>query len=332
MTSAPAKPRILQLFISYAHEDENIAHAVYGALRQALGTNFANIFLDKISIESGLNFETQIEDTLDSTDIFIIVYTGAEKPSHGYTGWEVGYFRRVQRLGENDVGIKRRIVPLYLYEPPATVISIQGLALGITRNDLSKSTEDFTKLEVGSNEPMVKFIDELQDIVHKLIERAEFPKADLPDTVKCVRDMRLAIFSYLKTTVDKILKPQKQIIIKTNVASLQAADGNLPSDAQLIPCGSGSPMNVFGLPNTAMEWSTFISQVSNHKLGDSWRDAINGVVASSLPDEINVDNSRVVWSDDEKHIYRIILTTSTTYFNGSKEFHLYLVETQSCPI
>jgi hypothetical protein len=209
MASAPAKPRILQLFISYAHEDENIANAVYGALRQALGTNFANIFLDKISIETGLDFETQIENTLDSTDIFIIVYTGAEKPSHGYTGWEVGYFRRVQRLGENDLGIERRIVPLYLYEPPATVTSIQGIALGITRDDLSKSTEDFTKLEVSSNDPMVKFIDALQDIVHKLIERAGFPKADLPDTVKCVRDMRLAIFSYLKTTVDKILKPQK---------------------------------------------------------------------------------------------------------------------------
>src|SRR5262245_7155128 len=133
MESVSAKPRILRIFISYAHEDAKIAIAVSNALHTALGDTFADVFLDTVSLVAGLEFKTQIEERLDDTDIFIIVYTGLEKPSHSYTGWEVGYFRGVQRRSKSDLDIERRIVPLYLYTPPATASSMQGIAFDITR-------------------------------------------------------------------------------------------------------------------------------------------------------------------------------------------------------
>jgi hypothetical protein len=53
--------------------------------------------------------------------------------------------------------------------------------------------------------------------------------------------------------------------------------------------------------------------------------AILAVIESASPNQINVDNSQIVLSPDD-HIYRLILTTSTTYFNGRMEVNLYLVE------
>jgi TIR domain len=326
MTDPATTPTILRLFISYAHEDAAIAIAVRNALQAALGDFLAEIFLDKVSLETGFDFKTQIEEKLESTDILIIIYTGAHKPSHGYTGWEVGYFRGVQRRGA-EAKFPRRIVPIYLDAPPATVSAVQGIALGISRGALSATEQDYVRgLRLEENDPMVRFVEELQDIVETLRERGRFPKGQRPDAAVAVRAMLVDIFAYLKTTVDKTLKPQKQVVIRTNVESLEQMDGELPGDAKLVPIGSGSPMSIFGLPEAEITWSGFIAQVSDHKLGDSWRDAITSVVTSSLPNQIDVDNSQIVVSSDESHIYRLILTTSTTYHNGSKEFNLYLVE------
>ena len=321
------KARMLEIFISYAHEDERLALAVVKCFGEALG-DFANIFFDKLSLEFGFEFKPQIEEKLDSTDILIIIYTGKEKPSHSYTGWEVGYFRSVQRRGNTGASFERRIVPLYLEEMPAPTVGLEGIPLGITRATLTKNENEFTSsLEVNKDDPMVKFLDELQDILDKIKEQGGFPKSlRRPDTVECVRKMRIEIFQYLKTTIEKKFKPQKQIVIKTKQSSLDSTDGELPGDAQLIPTGSGSPMSVFGLSEVAISWNNFIVQVSEHKFGDCWRDAINSVVSSAVSNQIDVDNSQMILSNDGLHEYRLILTSSTTYYNGSKEFKLYLVE------
>ena len=85
------RPRILRVFISYAHEDAKIAIAVSNALQTALGDTLVEIFLDKFYLEPGCEFKPQIEETLDNTDILILIYTG--KPSH-FMGFEIGYFRK----------------------------------------------------------------------------------------------------------------------------------------------------------------------------------------------------------------------------------------------
>lgn len=319
------RPRILRVFISYAHEDAKIAIAVSNALQTALGDTLVEIFLDKFSLEPGFEFKPQIEETLDNTDILILIYTG--KPSH-FMGFEIGYFRKNLRNKNNNSLIERKIIPLCLHEgPPLTVVGVQGIDLSISRETLYLSKEEFiNQLVVDSSNQVVRFIDELNGVLDKIREKYGFPRRNHVDTVNCVRGMLEDIFLYLKTTVDKILKPQKQIIIKTNAASIEATDGNLPDNATLIPVGSGRPMSIFGLPEEEIQWSKFVSYTSGNYFGDSWRESINNVVVSSLPNQIEIDNSQIIITADGHNIYRLILTTNTTYFNGNKEFNLYLVE------
>src|SRR6202142_2409457 len=96
-TLAVPEPRGFRIFISYASEDGAIATAVASCFKTALPDFFAEVNFDKSSLEPGSAFQAQIETQLQQTDRFIIVYTGAGKHSHSYTGWEVGYFDHIMR-------------------------------------------------------------------------------------------------------------------------------------------------------------------------------------------------------------------------------------------
>lgn len=322
---APAGPRIFQVFVSYASEDFSIAEAIGKCLKVALGDVFAEINLDKWFLQPGSEFKKQIEQRLEKTDVLIIVYTGVGKPSHGYTGWEVGYFDRVMKTAPG-----RKKVAMFLDKPPAISADEQGIPLNIGQQALQLTHTDFEAgLKVETEDPLCKMIESFQDEVAEITKAAGFPKREMKpeqDPVACVKNLRLEIFRYLKTTVDITLKPQKQITIKAKGAALEKCDNDLPPDAELMPVGSGGTMSIFGLPDVPTTWEKFLLSTASSKYRDSWRDAITSVVMSSFPDKINVDNSQVVVSTDETKAYRIILTTATRYYDDSREFNLYFVE------
>ena len=130
------EPRVFRIFISYASEDLPIAAAIGSCLKVALG-DFAEVNLDKWFLQPGLAFKKQIESKLQKTDVFI-VYTGAEKQSHGYTGWEVGYFDHVMETASG-----RLKIALYLDNPPAISAEEQGIPLPIGRDKLAMTCEQF---------------------------------------------------------------------------------------------------------------------------------------------------------------------------------------------
>ena len=81
----------LQVFVSYATEDENVGRAIAEELRRAFGA------ILKVSIatefRAGDFWRQDIEDALHNTSILLIVATGRQKLSHSFTGFEVGYFK-----------------------------------------------------------------------------------------------------------------------------------------------------------------------------------------------------------------------------------------------
>ncbi len=324
-----SKSRVFRFFISYAHEDEKIAIAVSNVLQTAMGPS-AEVFIDS-GLRFGLSFQDEIKKKLDETDTLVVVDSSVLKPAFGYTGMELGYFIRVMER-DLEAEFPRRIVPIYLEKPPDILSGHEGIKIGISHETLSLSFEEYElKLkDIDYDHSTVKFLREFQDLIDNLREKRGAPKIprspeqrDLPAAVK---KMQLAIFSHLKTTPEITLKPQKQIIFKTNEDALGACDGQLPPDAVLTPMGSGNPMSIFGLTSAEMSWAEFQEQTKQAKFRDSWVDAITSVITSSLQSQLEVDNSQVIVSHDEKHAYRVILTTGTKYFNGVREFNLYFVE------
>jgi hypothetical protein len=322
------KPRILRVFISYAKEDEKIAAAAFEAIRTALGT-FADVFIDN-ALQFGVSFQEEIRKRLDETDLLVVIYSATLKPSHSFTGMELGYFIGTMERNQSP-DRPRRIVPIYLDTPPDILAGNEGINIGISRATLELSLEEYSaSLEIDSENRMVKFLSEFQEIVDKLREENGFPKVlkrpDEQDLCGLVRNMQLSIFSHLKTSAESTLKPQKQVTIKTSGGTLDSVPTGLPDDAVLMPVGTGNPMSIFGLQNQEITWEEFGKLTKGSKFRDSWIDAITSVVASSLQGQLDVDNSQVIVSNDERHAFRVILTTSTRYFNGIREFNLYFVE------
>jgi TIR domain len=327
--SPKSEPRILRIFISYASEDLQIASAIANAFRLALGDVFAEINLDKWFLQAGDEFKKQIETKLEKTDIFVVVYTGVEKQSHSFTGWELGYFDRIMKSSPD-----RKMIPLFLESLPGTIAGIQGITLNIPRERLQVDLRDFeSNLIVNEDDPMCALIAQMQDQVDGIRAGAGYSKPvrdSSQDPVTRVKEMKLQIFRYLKSTVETTLKPQKQITIKVKAGSLHEGDTDLPPQAELVPTGSGS-MEIFGLADGQMTWEKFLQLTGDNKFRDSWRDAITSVVMSSFPDRINVDNSQIIVSSDETKTYRLILTTATKYYNDNREFNVYFVESLPKP-
>jgi hypothetical protein len=241
-------------------------------------------------------------------------------------GYFIGTMARNQRPDH-----RRRIVPIYLDTPPDILAGNEGINIGISRSTLELTLEEYSvSLKIDSDDRMVKFLSEFQEIVDKFREENGFPKVvkrpEEQDLCGLVRKMQLSIFSHLKTNPESTLKPQKQITIKTIDSALGSARTQLPVDAWLTPIGTGNPMSIFGLPDQDVSWGDFVKLTKNSKFRDSWIDAIGSVVNSSLQGQLDVDNSQVIVSNDERHAFRVILTTGTRYFNGIREFNLYFVE------
>jgi hypothetical protein len=330
MSSRPVsdtKARTFKLFISYASEDEKIAIAVNNAVQAAMGPS-AEVFIDS-GLRYGLDFQEEIKNRLDDTAVLIVIYSASLKPSHSFTGMELGYFIGVMEHNKNT-DFPRRIVPIYVDKPPDLLASTEGINIGISRSILSDSPQEYDAgLQIDYSNDMVRFLREFQNLADKVREDqgvAKIPRSpEQQDLPALVRKMQLAIFGHLRGTPESQLKPQKQITIRTSDQALEVTDRELPPDSTLTPIGNGNPMSVFGLQNNPLTWEDF-KRLSKSRFRESWFDAISNVVSSALQSQLDVDNSQLIVSHDEKHAYRVLLTTGTRYFDGTREFNLYFVE------
>jgi hypothetical protein len=314
----------LRFFISYASEDRAISIALSNALNKALGDVFAEVWLDTQSLRVGYEFSKQIRNQLDLTDVLLVVYTGKEKLSHSFTGVEIGYFLGV--MDRSPVGvIPRRIVSFYLDQPPPATSDIQGISFSITRDTLDLTDTAYTSLvsSIGTTDPIVTFITDMENQVNRLRQAAGYGSRniDTRDTLKCVQEMLIAVFTQLKHSIDVDNNPQKKLTVTTK-PGWDYDSMDFPNDADLLLSGP-SVMEMFGQQELSITWEEFLRKAPE-KYRYFWKDVIETVIVSSLPDRLNVDNSQIIVSDGQP--YRVILSRSVRYFDGRREFHLFFVE------
>ncbi|MDB6012906.1 MAG: hypothetical protein JWL65_5156 [Gammaproteobacteria bacterium] len=315
-----AELRILRIFISYATEDLPIAVALARSLAEALGDWFAEINLDRWVLEAGEELKKQIKSTLERTDVFISLDTGMTKQM---PAWEVGFFEALM-----DEGTKgRRFVPMFLDTVPSVVTSYQGVGLQISRAYLQLTPDQFQQLKIEDGDALTRFFEHLQQEVDEYRRAAGFPKEQRrpeQDPVRCIQRLRLAIFNYLQTTVREVFRPQKRLLIRTTTTALQNSGVDLPPEALLISAGQGNAMStIFGLSDFERTWDSFLKETSGNEHAESWRAAIASVVISSSSNRVNVDNSRIVMANDNSTAYRVIVTSTTRYYDDKREWDLY---------
>jgi len=279
-------------------------------------------------IRAGFNLNDQIKKQIDKTDVLIVVYTGQQKPSHGFTGLEIGYF--IGLAEKKKPVVVRRMISIFDGSPPGTMVGIRGVPISIDRDHLLLNMPQFQLALSGMQlvHPTALMLEDLEndvDAYRKAIGLGPVePNVNKKEAKRLfsAKSLLSEMFSVLKTRKEEEVNPQRKLVL-TITEELPDSPSEIPNSSLIVPDGIGV-MSIFGLPEKEISWSDFQAKVSGrYRL--FWKDTIENVILTSLgrPDS---DNSQIIISFREESAYRVILGSRVKYYNGIAEFHLYFVE------
>jgi TIR domain len=331
----------LQVFISYASEDEHLATAIAEELRTAFGLASLRVL---IAAEVGLGtpWRKQIEDDLDSADILLIVATGIEKLSHSFTGFEVGYFKgsRRSRPRMAHFDSDRLVIPIAIATTiPGTVDDTQGVQLDgplkplMIDHELLKDQERFAQaVDYASDDnPLLKLFKRILSI----IGASSFNEQELAPFQRQIRDsskrLHQMIFSELRKRISTEIFPERKIVIRVDPS---VGTGTKLSDD--VPAGAtvefhGRSFDVFGFetpPQGRLDCKAFLASIPNKRVAAIWSDIIRSQVLAARQQNFR-ENRRLITSPDKTRFFRIFAANSVLYFSGENEIHIYVVEVKS---
>ena len=331
------------VFISYASEDHDIAQALHQTL-QSLGETVYDrikVFLNSKSLSGGDEIRDDIRAFLYKSDFLIVVYTGVFKRSHGYAGFEVGFFDALIQEEIKKYGrATRRIISVYLDEPPLVLESILGICMNVDFRDLGGNRADYVQKSIQSPDSP----DALARLFSQIAGRAEerFPPqlqdADTQDRNRQRRKKLIAediipnlkgkLFDCLSTRVTRRSVEQKLVEVELQKAAPDQTYISIPDDAKLTQ-HSGA-FEIFGAPvqSNSLSWGEFKSEVRSRDVlgGSSILLAMEQALVSAISPSIRVDNEQIIKSLTTDKIYRILITRQIDFFNGRKLINMYFVE------
>jgi hypothetical protein len=337
----PEPYRPAGVFISYASEDHDIAQAIYQSL-QALGETIfdrVKIFLDSKSIDGGDEIRADIREGLKKSDFLIVLYTGLFKRSHGYTGWEVGFFDGLieDEIAKNGI-TGRKIIYLYSGEPPAIGSGVLGISMNVDIADLGGSRTDYIQKSIQSPDNP----DALARALLGIADRAETrlpPPLQEHDNLDRKRNRRRKavaeeiipalkgkLFDSMSTRIARHSVEQKFIELELPKPAADQMYVAIPDDAKLTP--SSGAFEIFGISklNDALTWREFSNELKSRGglCCSSVLLAIEQAVISAISPAVSLDNDQVIKSHDDE-VFRVIITREMDYYNGRKVVYLCFV-------
>ena len=257
MSASKTHSRV-SLFLSYAREDADILQAVnraFEALRQKT-YQYLDVFYDKQSIDVGDVFDNKIRAELRDADYLVIIYTGQYKRSHSYTGFEVGYFASLMDEEVREgLTPSRQVVPLYIDEPPGTVVGVHGIDLRIPIEDLSSDREAYiARMRTNVNDDaLTRFFDSVGTKVESRLPESMVDRETLEreriKRIEAVRELvpvlRGEMYDCLSKREARRSIEQRLIIFELPKGSAKEADEMIPDSATLTQ--RGKAFEAFGV-------------------------------------------------------------------------------------
>lgn len=318
----------LTIFISYVHEDSGISDALNNLIQDTFGSDVA-VFIDKVSIQQGENIRSSIDVNLAKADVLAVVSTSTESPRY-WAGYEIGFFEASHK------GPRPPDRPLWgtlvtfcsASAPPGPVAERKVIQLGFDSATLDKSQEDFTaSLEIADDDPLLLWLSELLAAVKQ--EKLDEHRQTQHLYKSIIANFRGKVFAEFKQRPKFVVKPQKQLVIRFNMSPEHRFE--VEGDAQITLLGNAQ--NVFGIPNQAgsrtLSWREFCTELEKAEgsLAPFWIGMLNRILTRAGKGDSSYESrGNLIWSHQEQKLYRLVLTTSTTYHNGKIEASIYAID------
>jgi len=322
-----SSPREVNIFISYASEDKELAGAVENVLRKTFAFAPLQFFRD-VEIKLGTNWVNAIDTALDTADILLVLFTERMKVSHSYTGYEIGFFNKSrQQRPQNNNGQDRIYLPLCVgAEIPETMHFVQGIK--IDKADVVKvikTSEQVIRADQLDNEhPIYKLLERISNLVAP-------PKANREDVDRLIgesaADLYKAIHGYLQSRVSSESFPERKIIIRTDDSPPIGQDGADLTKAtfELV----GKSFDIFGISeglSRELSWDELSARL-NDDLTATCLQGIRRLVGDVIQNA--GENYCAVTSVNRDKAFRLFVSRIVTYVSKKTEIHIYFVEMRS---
>ena len=247
----------LHIFISYATEDGHLADKINETLRDTFGPGIIKTTIAS-EIAPGEKWRERLEGALDDADILLIVATGRQKPSHSFSGSEVGFFRgsKLHRPKMRNFDSERLIIPIAIFTKiPEPVTDIQSIAIEgplppvLLDPAFLKNEETFLQqMALGENDVFSRLFDRILDIVrHSSTFKFTNDEIQSIERKKSTASQRLhsVIFSELRNKISTEIFPEKKIVMRLSAKRpATSSDDHLLEEAKIA--FFGRPFDVFG--------------------------------------------------------------------------------------
>jgi hypothetical protein len=328
-------------FISYAHNDTIIAHAIRDQLtllaQRGEGAPSLTCFLDTESIEPGVKYQPVIRSALEETDWLLVVFTGDQSV---YCGYEIGMYS-IMKPQDDKPAHEKPVACLHDVEKsklPAVVegygtTPISRIAPYLPDILLQSSPE----VKLWWNSPVGRLLRTICD--SKGLYTAAHCKNDPGQYELDIAQAACKIsyaFEVARQEDEESETPVQAALELTVFPPFENDDKRIPGQSALV--GSSRAFEILGLSvphslaaNEAphITWGELRQALSRPERANiPWMDRLetNIRLAAALkapqPDDVTFRGS-----GRDNRIYRAILTRHKLYKNGKRRFYILLVET-----
>jgi hypothetical protein len=325
-----ARSSTLEIFLSYASEDQKLVDAVATALIGAFQRSVNLTYMSEFAL--GAAFRDKIDEAVDKADVFLAIASGRPRFSFTFTGYEVGYFRRSRKerpLITDSPRVERVLVPFaVLTEIPDTMSEFEGVHISeVDRPFVSVNEKGLAK---GDPDPVIY---KLLLRLSKLVDAVD-PK-DIDDKVRTslIDNYRDKASTFNSKLYDLIrLTPVKEEIPKTKIVLRLAPGFNLDTTG-LDEVGAvslkitGPTHEIFPLKLAPewLSWAEFMKVFAKEKeIGLNWKDTIHYVLKAVQKDDFS-DSDQIVLSHDSENIFRLFVSKSVVFYDQSREVDFYVI-------
>ena len=350
MNETPAISPPYRIFISYTNEDKELASAI----NQSLSTAYPNAIDLRVDLmkefRAGIQWRKEIDDCLINADLLLLVYTGQLKPSHSWTGYELGFYsNEIQKKPFRFPDVPREIVPIsFLGAREAVTEVIEGIEFGA--NDVTRPDIDIAQLTEDSDKFMARFpagqpapADQLFDLFTRIannIEKCTNRKTE--DKSRTLRDDNLRkIIAELYQTLHSVLRQRERDDVGLQskiIISLSDGDALTPGKVPLKATieFQNAAEEVFNLINVfsstqavkRLDWATFeqvAGEKNDNQLAALWVANLKELVTSAHSGDF-IDNNLLLPSWNQSTTYRAVVTRRVWFYSGRIDIHIYLFE------
>ena len=343
--NSPQAQLPFRIFISYTSEDGALASEIHQSLVNTFSTNDLGVDLMK-EFRPGTEWRKEIDDCLSKADLLLLVYTGQLKPSHGWTGYEVGFFSsEINRIPERFPNVPREIVPInFLRSREATTETIEGIEFSekeVTRPDitiphLAENPDKFIASVGGASDQLFALFQKIADSLETCSnrptqnkEREQRDKVLLQGVIVLYKRLHSLLRQRQKDDIG--LQSKIVVSISSEDSTLLASDDRnslIEFQNQAEDVFHISDAFVSNQDSRRMNWATFEEVVvkrNDGQLAELWLANLRELVKSAHTSQF-IDNDLLLPSWDQLKTYRAVVTRRVRFYSGRVDIHVYLFE------